>query len=134
MSEKKTPTTEVTEEKTTGNSKKGFASNPAAINRAGRPKGSRNKSTLLRAQIQMDTDTEYAAEMLGAVMRNDKDFLGITQDVPMSLRIAAVKEVLNKSIANESTKEPSGGRTVEEEEDEKPLFSMTPVAQLEKQA
>lgn len=121
-------------EKTNGNSKKGFASNPTAINRAGRPKGSRNKSTLLRAQIQMDTDTEYAAELLGAVMRNDKEFLGVTQDVPMSLRIAAVKEVLNKSIANESNKEPSGGHTVAEEEDSKPLFSMTPVEKVKKEA
>lgn len=107
---------------------KGFAANPENINRGGRPKGSRNKSTLLRAQIQMDTDTEYAAEMLGAVMRNDKDFLGITVDVPTTLRIAAAKEVLNKSIANESTKEPTEGTTVQQEEETTPMFSAVPVA------
>lgn len=117
-----------TKNKTPVKSLKGFASNPQGINRAGRPKGSRNKSTLLKAQLLMDSSTEYAAEFYDALMRNDTDFLGITTDVPLSIRLASAKEVMNKTIANESSKEPSASLTKQEQEDETPLFSSTPVA------
>lgn len=106
---------------------RGFASNPHLINRGGRPKGSRNKSTLVRAQLQMDSDTEFAAELLGAIMRNDKEFLGIKDDVPIPVRITAAKEVLNKSIANEKDKEPAEPSKIKEEEDTTPVFSPIPV-------
>ncbi len=114
-------------EKKTGNANKGFAANPQNINRGGRPKGSRNKSTLLRAQIQMDSDTEFAAELYGALMRNDKDFLGIKDDVPISMRLAAAKEVMNKTIANEKEKEPQTPQEIHKEEQTTPVFSAIPV-------
>lgn len=117
----------MSEETKTGNAKKGFASNPENINRGGRPKGSRNKSTLLRAQLQMDSDTEYAADLLGALMRNDKEFLGTSMDVPLSLRQKAALDIMNKSIANEKDKDPVASTTVQEEEDNTPLFSTVPV-------
>lgn len=108
---------------------KGFALNPHLINFKGRPKGSRNKSTLIKAQLRMDSDTEFAAELLGAIMRNDKGFLEISDDVPITMRIAAAKEVLNKSIANEKDKEPANPAAKEDEDgDNLPLFSPVPVA------
>lgn len=117
-----------TEDSATGNARKGFASNPENINRAGRPKGSRNRSTLIKAQIKMDSATEYAAELLEAIMSNDKEFLGIKDDVPVGMRIAAAKEVLNKSIANEKDKEPVVETPKSQDEEEAvPMFSPVPV-------
>lgn len=116
------------EDSSSGNARKGFASNPENINRAGRPKGSRNRSTLIKAQIKMDSATEYAAELLEAVMSNDKEFLGIKDDVPVGMRIAAAKEVLNKSIANEKDKEPVEPPKTQEEEESIPMFSPVPVS------
>lgn len=116
------------EESTEKKSTRGFASHPHLINKGGRPKGSRNKSTLVKAQLQMDSDTEFAAELLGAIMRNDKEFLGIKDDVPIPVRITAAKEVLNKSIANEKDKEPAEPTSTKEEEDDTPVFSPVPVA------
>ena len=120
---------EPTVEDTVKKSTRGFASHPHLINKGGRPKGSRNKSTLVKAQLQMDSDTEFAAELLGAIMRNDKEFLGIRDDVPIPVRITAAKEVLNKSIANEKDKEPvDQPNAKDEEEDLTPVFSPVPVA------
>lgn len=106
--------------------KRGFAVHPENINKGGRPKGSRNKSTLLRAQLQLDSDTEDAAALLGAIMRNDTAFLGISTDVPLALRQKTAIDIMNKSIANEKDKEPAPAAVVEEE-DETPIFSLVPV-------
>lgn len=108
--------------------KQGFASNPHLINRGGRPRGSRNKSTLIKAQLKFDTASEEAAATLEAMMRNDKEYLGIKEDVPLSLRQSACKEILAKAIANEKDKEP----TTEKEEPKDntpaiPLFSPVPI-------
>ena len=87
--------------------KRGFAAHPENINLGGRPKGSRNKSTLIRAQLQLDGTTEQAAEFLAAVMENNTTKLGLKDDdvVPMALRLAAADKILNKAIANEKDKE-----------------------------
>ena len=113
----------------TGKQLKGFALNPEGINQTGRPKGSRNKSTLLRAQLKMDSSTEYAAELLEALMTNNKEFLGVTDDVPLTIRRQSALDIMNKSIANEKDKEPVTATTVEKEEENKmPIFSPVAVA------
>lgn len=102
---------------------KGFALNPEGINLAGRPKGSRNKTTLLKAQLQLDDSTEAAAEFLDALLRNDKELLGIKDDVPLVLRHKAAVDILNKAIANEKDKEPVGEKLKEIVPEAKKLFS-----------
>ena len=116
----------------TGKELKGFALNPLGRNVTGRPKGSRNKATLLKAQLKMDSATEQAAEFYEAMMNNDTEALGISDDVPLTLRLAAAKEIMNKAIANESNKEPQApAPTEKEEEDTTPIFSSVPVASNE---
>lgn len=106
--------------------KTGFALNPEGINRGGRPKGSRNKSSMMKAQYQLDEAAELAVATLTALMMNDKETLGITTDVPPTVRIAASKEILNKVIANEKEKESekSSEKVQEVEEDKTPLVLM----------
>jgi len=111
--------------------KQGFASNPNNINRGGRPKGSRNKSSLVKSQLRIDSITTEAVDLLHALMVNDKEALGITSDVPLSIRKDSAKEIINKAIANEKDKKPVTFKKKEDEEDEevevRPLFSATPV-------
>ena len=104
---------------------RGFAAHPEHINRAGRPKGSRNKSTLIKAQLQLDSSTEKAAEFLTAVMENDTKTLGLKEDdnIPMKDRIAAAKEILNKAIANEKDKLGDKGEDTKEKPKPKKKFS-----------
>lgn len=107
--------------------KKGFALNPDGINKGGRPRGSRNKSSMMKAQYQLDEAAEIAVSILLALTTNDKATLGITTDVPPTVRLAASKEILNKVIANEKEKEveqPTSKGKVEEEEDDSPLVLM----------
>ena len=85
--------------------KKGFGSHPENINRNGRPKGSRNKSKLIAAQLSIDNYAEEAVEVLYAIMKGDKEALGVKQDVPITMRVQASKELLAKAIANEKEKE-----------------------------
>lgn len=73
--------------------------------RAGRPTGSRNKSTLMKAQIKIDDLTLEAVEYLEAMMKNDKSKLDCTEDVPYTIRFNATKEILAKGIANEKDKD-----------------------------
>tara|TARA_R110002072_G_scaffold57844_1_gene148303 strand:- start:648 stop:1025 length:378 start_codon:yes stop_codon:yes gene_type:complete len=98
------------EHKKGGNKPKGFAANPENRNKTGRPKGSRNKSSILKAQLVFDSETEEAAMTLAALMRNDKDFLGIGEDVPLSLRKDACKLIMDKSLANEKDKEEKASK------------------------
>lgn len=71
----------------------------------GRPAGSRNKSTLMKAQVMIDDLTLVAVEHLEALMKNDKKALKCKADVPYSIRFSATKEILGKGIANEKEKE-----------------------------
>lgn len=72
----------------------------------GRPKGARNKSKLIKAQLAFDDAASLAAETLIALMENDKDKLNITDDVPATIRLQACKVVIDKAIANEKEKTP----------------------------
>jgi hypothetical protein len=103
---------------------RGFAANPQFINKGGRPKGSRNKSTLVRAQLQLDSSTEKAAEFLEAVMENNVVKLGMKKDevIPMSIRLQAADKILNKAIANEKDK-PDVVESKKKEEKPKTKFS-----------
>jgi hypothetical protein len=116
----------------TGKQLKGFAINPKGINTGGRPKGSRNKASLLKAQISMDDNSEYAAELWNALMRNDKSFLGIEEDVPLTLRQSSAEKIMNKAIANEKDKDVPTPSTAKEEEEAKPKFSVVPVGKAKK--
>ena len=91
--------------------RKGFGSNPENINRSGRPKGSRNKSNLIKAQLAFDDYASLAAERLKQIMMNDTESLGVTH-VPVSMQVQAAKVILDKAIANEREKEAkSKGKT-----------------------
>lgn len=72
----------------------------------GRPKGARNKSKLLLAQLKFDDVAEMAADTLVAIMQNDLPNLNLKdqEDVPMSLRLQACKVIIDKAIANEKDK------------------------------
>lgn len=70
----------------------------------GRPKGARNKSSLIKAQLTFDDAANLAAETLVALMKNDKDALNISDDVPATIRLQACKVVIDKAIANEKDK------------------------------
>lgn len=114
----------------TGKLLKGFALNPKGINLGGRPKGSRNKSSMLKAQIQLDEAAEVAVSVLIALATNDKESLDIKADVPATTRLAAAKEILNKVIANEKEKplETLDKSTDVEEDDDTPIVSTQPIA------
>ena len=71
----------------------------------GRPEGSRNKSTLMKARVFIDDYTIEAVHTLKALMDNDKVALNCEEDVPYSIRFNACKEFLSKSIANEKAAE-----------------------------
>lgn len=115
-----------------GKKAKGFAANPQLINRGGRPKGSRNKKSIVKAQLQLDDMAVMATEVLQALMMNDKAALGIQEDVPVSIRLNAAKEALNKAIANEKDKEAAVNKESAEKgpvvpEQSGPVFSPVPV-------
>lgn len=126
------------QDKTTDKSHlKGFGTlkNREHINRGGRPKGSRNKASLKRARELMDTDSLEAAQILAAIMRNDKDFLDTNTDVKMELRAKVAKDIIDKSIASQkdndhlkSEEEKLKVSSQEEiEEDSDPEFSQDAV-------
>lgn len=77
----------------------------------GRPKGARNKSKLIRAQLAFDDAAEMAADTLVAIMGNDTQKLNLNkdEDVPMSIRLQACKLIIDKAIANEKDKVGEGG-------------------------
>lgn len=109
--------------------KQGFASNPQNINKKGRPEGSRNKTTLMKAQLAIDDAAEAAIETLIALMSNDKALLGIDGDVPLTLRMNASKLLFDKSIANEKEKEKDSvsGSQEDFEEDTTPIVQLVPI-------
>ncbi|AZV01492.1 hypothetical protein vBSflM004_103 [Shigella phage vB_SflM_004] len=53
-----------------GQFKKGQSGNPS-----GRPKGSRNKSSLVKAQLTIDNSAEYAAKLFEAVVTSNANKL-----------------------------------------------------------
>lgn len=106
----------------TGKELRGFALNPEAINKSGRPKGSRNKSTIAKAQYALDSASEMAVELLV------EQVLDPTLK-PADRRAAAV-EILKRTTKEESKRpveaeEPD--KSAKEEEDTTPMFSPVPV-------
>lgn len=101
-------------------SKRGFAANPENINRGGRPRGSRNKSSLLKAQLNLDDLSVASAELLAAIVHNDKETLGVKDDVPLKMRMDAANSVLNKAIANEKDKVAAESKADKDDKDKEP--------------
>jgi len=98
---------------------KGFGSNPQNINRGGRPRGSRNKSKLIKAQLAFDDYSELAAERLKQIMMNDTEALGV-KEVPVSMQVQAAKVILDKAIANEKEKEDKSSKATDKTNDGSP--------------
>jgi hypothetical protein len=100
--------------KTKRSGKGGFGDNPQNINRSGRKKGTKNKSTLVQAQLMVKDLSECAAATLEALMKSDKDFLGIKDDVPIKMRYDAAKELLTKAteFEKETKKELEKSKTI----------------------
>jgi hypothetical protein len=125
---------------------KGFANpeNRKNINLSGRPKGSRNKSTLIRAKQSLNVSAEDAAKFLSDLVNNNTGALDLPQgeSVPLTLRLKAATEIINKSLASAKADlaaevkladaldngEDVSGFGVEEDED-LPLFSTTAIKQ-----
>lgn len=97
-------TTDGEDEARAARKRKGFGSNPENINRGGRPKGSRNKSKLIVAQLGIDDLAVVAVERLGMLMMGDSAGLGIKDEIPPKLQFDAMKELLGKAIAGEKDK------------------------------
>lgn len=71
----------------------------------GRQHGSRNKTNLVKAQLLIDDLTLETVQYLEALMKNDKEFLDSSDDVPYTVRFNSIKELLGKGIANEKEKD-----------------------------
>lgn len=112
-------------DKPNNNHKKGFGSNPGNINRSGRPPGAKNrdKNTLTKSQLKLDEYSIEAVENMRALMNNDLAHLNVKNDVPMTVRMAAAKSILEKAIANESTKAPSSEENEVQEDNAPKVFS-----------
>lgn len=97
---------------------KGQSGNPN-----GRPTGSRNKSSLIKAQLKLDDGSEIAAKLLNAVMSGDPAALeefGIkTDELALKLRIDAAKAVLGQTANGMKTLEEGKGEA-KPSESEKP--------------
>lgn len=111
--------------RTDGKFAKGHSANPH-----GRPKGSRNKSSLLKAQLEVDNASEAAAKMFTAIMTGNEEDLaefGLKpSDVNAKLKMDAAKQVMAmakdemkalKAENEESQKEK------DKKEDTGPIFS-----------
>ena len=108
---------------------RGFA-NPELrkhINKGGRPKGSKNVNTLKRAKLNLDANAEAASEFLAALMNNDKEFLELDQDVPLTLRHKAAISIIDKSISNAKDNEKIQRAIEKEEADNDRTIPLEPV-------
>lgn len=116
-----------------GQFKKGQSGNPS-----GRPKGSRNKSSLVKAQLTIDNSAEFAAKLFEAVVTRDAEKLAefglTTADVNLKSMMEAGKTIMThsagemKAIAADTKKIPDNGG--QSQTDNKPTFSA--VATLKK--
>lgn len=115
-----------------GQFKKGQSGNPS-----GRPKGSRNKSSLVKAQLTIDNSAEFAAKLFEAIVTRDATKLaefGLKPDeVNLKSMMEAGKTIMThsagemKAIAADVKGGEKGG---EKPQDNKPTFSA--VATLKK--
>lgn len=116
-----------------GQFKKGQSGNPS-----GRPKGSRNKSSLVKAQLTIDNSAEFAAKLFEAIVTRDAvklaEFGLTTDDVNLKSMMEAGKTIMThsagemKAIAADTKKTPDNGG--QQQTDNKPTFSA--VATLKK--
>lgn len=74
--------------------------------KSGRPVGSRNKKGLIAAQKMIDDLSLDAVKFLGALVKDDKRFLGLGPEdqIEVKDRISASKMLIDKAIANEKDK------------------------------
>ena len=93
--------------------KQGFASNPQAINRGGRPRGSKTRNTLEEAITRFEANQLDAAQVIIAVMQGNKDFLEV-DEVKVSERLNAAKYVIK--APTEIAKDNKTSETIDEEE------------------
>ena len=79
-----------------GQFKKGQSGNPS-----GRPKGSRNKSSLVKAQLTIDNSAEFAAKLFEAIVTRDAaklaEFGLTTDDVNLKSMMEAGKTIMTHS-------------------------------------
>lgn len=116
-----------------GQFKKGQSGNPS-----GRPKGSRNKSSLVKAQLTIDNSAEYAAKLFEAIVTRDPvklaEFGLAADDVNLKSMMEAGKTIMThsagemKAIAADTKKE--GEKGGDKPQENKPTFSA--VAALKK--
>ncbi len=113
--------------KPTGQKAKGFGSNPHLINKGGRPKGSRNKSSLVKTQLKIDSLSELAVDVIAALATNRAEDYGIVTVKPETM-LSAAKALLDKSISQEKEKlntKPKNPPTKEGSADKKPKPSIS---------
>lgn len=109
-----------------GTFKKGHSGNPL-----GRPKGSRNKSSLVKAQISLDNTSETAAKLFEAVVSRDpnklKEFGLVEGDVNLKAMLEAAKIVMGhaagqmKALESNEKKE-SEKSAMEDNKPKRPVF------------
>jgi hypothetical protein len=116
-----------------GQFKKGQSGNPS-----GRPKGSRNKSSLVKAQLTIDNSAEFAAKLFEAIVTRDATKLAEFGLKPDEVNLKSMMEA-GKTIMTHSAGEmkaiaadvKGGGENGgEKPQDNKPTFSA--VATLKK--
>lgn len=107
---------------------RGFANpeNRKHINLGGRPVGSKNLNTLKRAKLNLDANAESATEFLAALMNNDKSFLELDSDVPLTLRHKAAIAIIDKSISNAKDNEKVQRAIDKEEADNDKTIPLVP--------
>lgn len=110
--------------KHSGQFKKGQSGNPN-----GRPKGSRNKSTLVKAQLLLDDTSEVAVKLFQAIVSRDEDALAefglLPDDVNLKSMMEAAKVVLAQASSEmKALSSEKKGAEKEEKvpEDSKPRF------------
>lgn len=116
-----------------GQFKKGQSGNPS-----GRPKGSRNKSSLVKAQLTIDNSAEFAAKLFEAIVTRDATKLAEFGLKPDEVNLKSMMEA-GKTIMTHSAGEMKaiaadvkggGEKGGESPQDNKPTFSA--VATLKK--
>ncbi|EOM8462690.1 DUF5681 domain-containing protein [Shigella flexneri] len=116
-----------------GQFKKGQSGNPS-----GRPKGSRNKSSLVKAQLTIDNSAEFAAKLFEAIVTRDATKLAEFGLKPDEVNLKSMMEA-GKTIMTHSAGEMKaiaadvkggGEKGGERPQDNKPTFSA--VATLKK--
>lgn len=98
---------------------KGQSGNPN-----GRPRGSRNKSSLIKAQHKLDDGSEVAARLLNAIMQGDEELLSEfdikPEEVTLKLRVDSAKIVLSQTANGMKTLEEKATPDASENEEGKP--------------